>query len=465
MPFVFYDTETTGTDTSFDQVLQFAAIYTSDDLEELDQIDRRCRRLPHIAPSPGALLVTGISLETLERENRSHYEMIREVEAWLHDKSPSVFLGYNSIRFDETLLRQALYQTLQPVYLTITEGNCRGDVMLFAQAAAVYSPDHIEIPRDDRGRYVFQLGPVARENGIRFGEEEAHEALADVRATIEVARFIRSNAPEIWEAMVANARKDNVNAFVDGNDVFCLTNFYFGLPYSYVVTKAGRNIDNNNDIAVFDLANNPEQFLDMDVDQLLAILNQSPKKIRTLHANAQPISMPYEMVPDEIRGPRHDEQTYRDWARLIRENDDFQARLGKALARRYEGREPSPYVEGKIYDGFASSSDQGLMERYHDLPWDERAELCAHLDDGRFAELGRRLIYLEQPDVLSDAERAQFGHWVAERLLTEEDVPWTTIHKALQEVDDLEKRGTQDADRIREIRQFLLALADRYAPA
>ena len=228
MPFVFYDTETTGTETSFDQILQFAAIFTNDNLEEQDHIDVRCRRLPHIVPSPGALLVTGISLESLEGESQTHYQMIREINAWLQSKTPAVFLGYNSVRFDETLLRQALYQTLQPVYLTNTNGNCRGDVMFLAQAAAVYSPDRIAVPRDNRGRYIFKLGPVARENGISFGEETAHEALADVRATLELVRFIRSNSPEVWEAMLHDARKPNVNAFVDDNEIFHLTNFFFG---------------------------------------------------------------------------------------------------------------------------------------------------------------------------------------------------------------------------------------------
>ena len=56
MSLVFYDTETTGTKTFYDQVLQFAAIQT--DLEELNEIDRfeiRCRLLPHVVPAPGAL--------------------------------------------------------------------------------------------------------------------------------------------------------------------------------------------------------------------------------------------------------------------------------------------------------------------------------------------------------------------------------------------------------------------------
>ena len=95
-------------------------------------------------------------------------------------------------------------------------------------------------------------------------------------------------------------------------------------------------------------------------------------------------------MPDDIRGARHDEATYQEWARLIRENDDFQNRLGQALARRYEDVEPSPNVEGKIYEGFATPDDQGRMEQFHDLPWQERHALCDRLDDARFADPSQR---------------------------------------------------------------------------
>ena len=65
MPYVFYDTETTDVSTAFAQILQFAAIKTDDDLNEIERFEIRCRLLPHIIPSPKALLVTGISPETL----------------------------------------------------------------------------------------------------------------------------------------------------------------------------------------------------------------------------------------------------------------------------------------------------------------------------------------------------------------------------------------------------------------
>jgi exodeoxyribonuclease-1 len=46
MAFVFYDTETTGTDPAFDQILQFGAIRTDDDLNEIDWFEVRCRLQP-----------------------------------------------------------------------------------------------------------------------------------------------------------------------------------------------------------------------------------------------------------------------------------------------------------------------------------------------------------------------------------------------------------------------------------
>lgn len=137
MTFVFYDTETTGTDTSFDQILQFGAIRTDDQLNEIDRFEIRCRLLPHVVPAPMALKVTGITPKMLtDPALPSHYEAMRQVHTKLSDWSPSVFVGYNSISFDENLLRQAFYQTLQPIYLTNTGGNTRADMLRIAHAVA-----------------------------------------------------------------------------------------------------------------------------------------------------------------------------------------------------------------------------------------------------------------------------------------------------------------------------------------
>ena len=72
--YVFYDTETTGIETAFDQILQFAAIRTDDDLNELGRFNIRCRLLPHIIPSPIALQVTHVTPAMLtDSALPSHY--------------------------------------------------------------------------------------------------------------------------------------------------------------------------------------------------------------------------------------------------------------------------------------------------------------------------------------------------------------------------------------------------------
>ena len=62
MTYIFYDTETSGKLTAFDQILQFAAIKTDAELNVVDTFNVRCRLLPYIVPSPGALLVTGATV-------------------------------------------------------------------------------------------------------------------------------------------------------------------------------------------------------------------------------------------------------------------------------------------------------------------------------------------------------------------------------------------------------------------
>lgn len=100
MSFVFYDTETTGTSRHYDQILQFAAIRTDEDLNEIDRFELRCRLLPHVIPTAGALLVTGMSLDRLlDPRLPSHHDFICQCHAMLAEWSPATFIGFNTILF------------------------------------------------------------------------------------------------------------------------------------------------------------------------------------------------------------------------------------------------------------------------------------------------------------------------------------------------------------------------------
>ena len=61
MNFVFYDFETTGTSTRYDQFHQLGAILTNSDFKELERFEIRCQLAPHIIPGPKALEITRVS--------------------------------------------------------------------------------------------------------------------------------------------------------------------------------------------------------------------------------------------------------------------------------------------------------------------------------------------------------------------------------------------------------------------
>ena len=461
MPYVFYDTETTGIETAFDQILQFAAIKTDDDLNELDRFNIRCRLLPHIVPAPGALRVTRVKPAMLiDPALPYHYEMICQIRDRLLEWSPAIFIGFNSIAFDENLLRQALFQTLHPAYLTNTNGNARSDAMRLAHATSFYAPDCIKVPIDN-GRQTFRLERLALANG--YNHDEAHEAMADVVATIYIAKLIRDRAPDIWQTMARATAKNTVKEYVRAQSMFSLAERYFGRPYSWLVTPCGENPEYDSQLAVFDLYYDPDEYLSLSAQELVAVLEATPKVIRSLKANAQPIMMPADAAPEGTKALQIAPDELRRRVEVIQGDPDFKERVGQAQALRFADEEPSPHVEERIYDGFPAATDQALMEQFHSADWTNRVALADRIDDPRVREFAYRLIYFEHPDLLPAAKSAELNVWRAERALTEDEaVPWMTIRKALHEADDLlENASGDEAALLQEVKDFLYDLADR----
>ena len=466
MPYVFYDTETTGTETSFDQILQFAAIRTDDNLNELERFNIRCRLLPHIIPSPIALHVTHVTPSMLtDSALPSHYEMIRQIRDTLLEWSPATFIGFNSMSFDENLLRQGLFQTLHPPYLTNTNGNARADALRMAHAVSVYTPDAMVVQTNDRGRQVFTLDRLAHANG--YNHDDAHEAMADVEATIYMVRLIRDRAPDVWKAMDRATTKNAVKDYVATESLFSLTESYFGRIYSWLVTPCGQNPKDAGELSVFDLFFDPDDYRFLSAENLVPVLNATPKVIRSLRANRQPIMMSADAAPNGTKALQIPPSELRRRVEVIRGDPDFQARVGQAQTLRFVDKEPPAHVEQRIYDGFPSAADEALMEQFHQADWSERSALAVQIKDLRLREFARRLMYFERPEVLPDEQSAELSTWMANRVLTEdESVPWMTVRKALRETDVLLRNARgEEAGLLSEVREFLYSRAEESSAA
>ena len=122
--------------------------------------------------------------------------MVCEINRVLRKWAPSVFLGYNSIGFDEEFLRHALYQSLLDPYLTSNFGNARGDVLRLARAAVHFKPDVLQSPPDAEGNPTMRLQDLAASLG--YAPQRGHEAMADVEATTWVCQVVAKLAPEVW---------------------------------------------------------------------------------------------------------------------------------------------------------------------------------------------------------------------------------------------------------------------------
>ena len=329
--------------------------------------------------------------------------------------TPATFIGFNSLEFDESLLRQALFQTLHPAYLTNTNGNARSDVMRIAHAVSIYAPDEINVPTDGQGRQTFRLDRLAPENG--YNHDGAHEASADVEATIYMARLARDRAPEIWQAMDGATAKNAVKTYVKAQSMFSLTERYFGRTYSWLVTFCGENPNYDGQLAVFDLYYDPDEYRSLPTEDLIGVLNRSPKVIRSLRANSQPIMMPVDMTPENVKALSVPADELRRRVAVIQDDQDFRARVGQAQALRFADEEPSPHIEQRLYDGFPGEADQVLMAQFHDVDWLERVALAERIEDLRVKEFAHRLIYFERPDLLTTARVDELDAWRAKRLL------------------------------------------------
>lgn len=441
MTYIFYDTETTGKVPAFDQILQFAAIKTDAALNVLDTFNIRCRLLPYIVPSPGALLVTGATIAAITTCPLSHFEMMRQIHAKMHrwSESGAVFVGWNSMKFDETFLRQAYYQTLLPIYQTNTNGNGRADMMRMAQVVASCAPNVLAVPVTAEGKRAFKLGLMAAANDVAL--ENAHDALADTSATLGLAKLIRQRAPAVWDALVVNARKSAPLRMLQSEPLMLLSEYY-GNPCNCIVAPISRNSGNANEWALFDLQFDPALYLDANDADLREAIDGTTKVIRRVSINAQPGLLPIDHAPDDVQGGRQSLEIYQARAQAIREHAEFRRRISCLLAARYEDRVEPSHVEERIYSGFPSNPDQTRLHSFHAEDWAYRVGIVQEIEDDRYRRMGQRLIAAERPDLLTEAMRNRWESWRRERLLTGEKVPWTTVASALEELAQLSQNAT-----------------------
>ena len=426
--YAFYDFETTGTSTAFDQPLQFAAVLTDKNFKEIQKVEFRCRLSPHILPDPYALFITGIKIERLlDKKNLSLYEMSKNLNDLIQTWSPCIWIGYNSIRFDELVLRQLFYQNLQAnVYATQINGNSRLDILTLMHSAFVYDKCILKWPRKSNGTYSFKLDELAPFNG--FNEHRAHDALGDVRATIFLAKLVRERNPLLWENYLKCNSKQYIRSLLNLKRPLSLCLRLSSLPpKQFIVYPCGRNKLNQNQIGLLDLEK-LSRYKELRVNQIYDCIEADPSVLIELQVNAAPylstkMAFDNNNLPETIFEESHGE---------------LDERVSEYITRRNQ-KSSAEYLEWQIYDRFYSSRDTKILEEIRSLSTDKLKQKINEISDERLRKLGLRVLLWEAPEALSSKQRKLAFELIVARWNRKigEKVPWVTFDKVRAQLEIL----------------------------
>jgi exodeoxyribonuclease-1 len=363
--------------------------------------------------------------------------------------APAIWVGFNTIHFDEEVLRQIFYQNLLPnVYATQFNGNTRFDILPAVYAAYVRGPDLLAWSADQTGRRSFKLDRLAPANG--FNAHNAHDALGDVEATIHIARLIATRSPALWAELLDNAHKTRVQEKLESFRPYELvTRFGGGEPQSCVGCFCGYS-ENSAQAAFFDLdAADPAEFLQAADEVILAAVDGTPKIIRIVSTNKAPaLLQPIRPSAEHLRR-----------AAIISDAPEFRQRVGAVMAARFADVADAPPkpVEKQIYGAFYSNADKQLLQEFQGADWPRRQEIVASLRDPRLHQLGRRLVAFYSPELLNTQEKAQFDNYLREKWSAPDapETEWMTLAKAQVALESLRDAHAAAPQELEAISSFL----------
>ncbi|MCP4294260.1 MAG: exodeoxyribonuclease I [Proteobacteria bacterium] len=203
--YLFYDIETSGLNKSFDQILQFAAIRTDLNFNIIEKTEHNVRLRLDIVISPRAIITHRIPIADC-LEGITEYEAAQEIHRLLNEPG-TISLGYNTLKFDDEFLRFLFHRNLLPPYTHQYAKGCnRMDILPIALIYRLYAPNQLKWP-EDQGKMSMKLEHLNQLNNLSQGQ--AHNAMVDVEATLELARRLSQNEA-IWGYL-----RDNFNKTID----------------------------------------------------------------------------------------------------------------------------------------------------------------------------------------------------------------------------------------------------------
>jgi len=456
----WHDYETSGLDHALDRPLQFAAIRTNHALEIIAE-----PQLYHARPGCDLLIDPQVErligfnpLEQLENgiDEVDLSELIYQEMIQAHTCS----VGYNSVRFDDEITRHLFYRNFLPIYdREWRDGNSRWDLLDVVRMMHDLRPDGINWCYHSDGKNDFRLESLANANQLWHPDHpNAHNALADVYATIHLAQKIRQAQPKLFDYCLKNHTKEALRHLVDPITMPLLVHTSGMLRNRYgstaLVTPLMQHPERNNSIICWNCSQDPQMLTDLSSDRLRTLLYTAKDQLgadeirpalKEIHLNRGAVVAPAQVLlanaerhhAERLHIDIDQVQKHHQW--LIQHQNAVRQQLSEIYRSDTDptvNKNSALDVEQQLYQGFFDNADQKLIPKVRQTPPDELAEQPWHFNDPRLDTLLFRFRARNYAETLTPDEQQQWSDFCRQRLkqAVAEDQPQSRLDDYLTKI-------------------------------
>ncbi len=425
--FFFYDLETSGIRPANARIMQFAGQRTNMNLEPIGEpVNLLIKLAPDVLPEPEAILLTGITPQQTLQDGLTESEFLQEFYDQVVQPG-TIFMGFNSIRFDDEFMRYLHYRNFYDPYEWQWQNGCsRWDLLDVVRMTRALRPDGIEWPFTSDGKPANRLEMLTKANGLLH--DAAHDALSDVHATIAVAKLIKDKQPDLFNYLQNNRNKQAVAKLVNAGQPFIYTSGRYPSATGHT-TAVVKLVDHpqKDSALVYDLRHDPTPFLQMSPAELADAWRY--KKDRT----AEDVSLPVKVIKFNrcptvaplgvLKGA---EERLQLSVAQIEQNLKLlkagQAALTTNILKAIEildaerGAAPQD-VDQQLYDGFLSDTDKLASRAVRAAEAKDLPQFTDKLHDQRLQKLLPRYQARNYPASLSGEQREVWENHIKETLL------------------------------------------------
>ena len=436
----WHDYETWGVDPRRDRASQFAGIRTNLDLEVIgDPVMFYCKPTTDFLPHPDAVKVTGIAPQLADQEGVNEAEFFGKINE-IFSVPGTCGTGYNSIRFDDEVTRFGFYRNfIDPYAREWQNGNNRWDILDLVRMTYALRPEGINWPNRENADGSeseekipsFRLEHLTAANDIE--QTGAHDALVDVKATIDMARLIKEKQPRLYAYFFNLRIKSNVAPLLNTNVDLSKRNTMLHVSGMFPATQGCISPIiplmvhpvNKNEIICYDLRHDPSAFLEMSVDEIIDNLykpraerdeNHQYVALKGIHINKSPALSPTNTLTDELA-----ERWGIDW-QLVEQNKQklindpmLITRLGEMYSRKRDM--PESDADSALYGGFISNDDRRLCNQILTSSPDTLSSWTPKFKSSRLNTLYFRYRARNWPDTLDEQEQQKWQAFCQARLI------------------------------------------------